>query len=518
MESNDVKTKTGKHPVRTFFCALRWLAIVLLAGLVIAGLYVQAPWKITALFAVLLAGLTVITGKFRKVFWLGVSAGVIVLAVLILIPEKDDGQWKPWSIQEEIDAFNARFALPPEDNAATIYNAVFAMRDWNEIEKRISAIDPDGKTSDGLWEGEQFPEMAELLKELAPEFEQLHLAAQKEVCYFHIAPSLVLTTKQLKRLSAAKEMAMTLNRRIRQLSNPDQIKDSITLVKMGQHFIHQPTFIDLMTGLSIQSLGHDRLSEIVIESSVTDEHIEFIKHSIKQSSFDFQSLWPDILAHEILTAKEVFALMYQTHPSGKVRFVRVRQMLRGLDIEEDVPIPNTYWASVLEKLAIMAMWSTTPSTPKPVFEKIDNLFEPLTGYSPSREDMIHFSQMSFEIPSNIESCIKGSVKHTKSMMSTIYFSILPKVECQRKGVLLLCELRQFKEKHQRWPQSLDELLPYTPEETLIDPVSGGRFVYELKEDGFELYSPGVEQSEFDPESNGTKTRQRKICIWPKGNI
>ena len=46
---------TKRRLIRIFLSGLRWLAVIVLSGLIIGGLYVQAPWKVVALAAVLLA-------------------------------------------------------------------------------------------------------------------------------------------------------------------------------------------------------------------------------------------------------------------------------------------------------------------------------------------------------------------------------------------------------------------------------------------------------------------------------
>ena len=112
-------------------CCAGWL-LSGCRGWSLGGLYVQAPWKVVALAAVLLAGLTVIRGRLRVYFWLGFAGVVLGVIAWILIPEKDDSQWRRWPLDEEIAAFNARFAVEPEDNAAVIYTEVIESRNWDE--------------------------------------------------------------------------------------------------------------------------------------------------------------------------------------------------------------------------------------------------------------------------------------------------------------------------------------------------------------------------------------------------
>jgi hypothetical protein len=59
---------------------------------------------------------------------------------------------------------------------------------------------------------------------------------------------------------------------------------------------------------------------------------------------------------------------------------------------------------------------------------------------------------------------------------------------KRRTVHILIALRQFKNKTGRWPWSLDLIEPQLSEETLTDPRSDVRFLYEVTSDGFRLHS------------------------------
>ena len=60
----------------------------------------------------------------------------------------------------------------------------------------------------------------------------------------------------------------------------------------------------------------------------------------------------------------------------------------------------------------------------------------------------------------------------------------------RRGNKILLLLRNYKDKTDHWPQSLDELQPLADKDTLIDPQNNGSFIYTTTEDDFILYSRG----------------------------
>jgi hypothetical protein len=61
---------------------------------------------------------------------------------------------------------------------------------------------------------------------------------------------------------------------------------------------------------------------------------------------------------------------------------------------------------------------------------------------------------------------------------------------ERRGLRILIELRRFKGRTGQWPESLDPIASSLPPEALIDPSSGGPYVYKSSEQSFSLYSIG----------------------------
>ncbi|HUT30147.1 MAG TPA: hypothetical protein VMX13_10175 [Sedimentisphaerales bacterium] len=85
----------------------------------------------------------------------------------------------------------------------------------------------------------------------------------------------------------------------------------------------------------------------------------------------------------------------------------------------------------------------------------------------------------------------------------------------RRAMFILIALRRCKDKTGQWPSTLDEIRGLLPAEALIDPLSGGEFVYRLTEDAFTLYSTGRNRIDENGEYGGTKKgRPDDLQIWP----
>jgi hypothetical protein len=63
-------------------------------------------------------------------------------------------------------------------------------------------------------------------------------------------------------------------------------------------------------------------------------------------------------------------------------------------------------------------------------------------------------------------------------------------ESRRRATFVLIALRRHKERTGSWPESLEEIEPELPAETLVDPWNNGPFGYRLQGDGFVLYTKG----------------------------
>ncbi len=89
--------------------------------------------------------------------------------------------------------------------------------------------------------------------------------------------------------------------------------------------------------------------------------------------------------------------------------------------------------------------------------------------------------------------------------------IYTRLFADRRGNQILIALRRFRNKTDKWPESLDELLPFVDKNIFIDPQNNNPFVYKLTDDGFIMYSKGPNNiDEGGSDKNGADDR----AIWP----
>ena len=64
------------------------------------------------------------------------------------------------------------------------------------------------------------------------------------------------------------------------------------------------------------------------------------------------------------------------------------------------------------------------------------------------------------------------------------------MEAHRRATIVILALRRHKERTGAWPESLEQVEPKLPDQTLVDPQNNGPFVYKRDGDSFVFYSKG----------------------------
>lgn len=530
METENKPKKTTGHIIRGI---IRWFFIVALGLLLAVGLWFQAPWKILIILAIVLASLTIVPKILRKWVWLGFAVAVAAVIVWIFIPEKDAGQWKPYTLDKEIAAFNAKYAIPDEDNAAVLYTAVMKNQNWDEICSQLDKLGYRDPNCVEHWSDEDGRKLAELVLPLEPDLNAIREAAKNSKCRFEVHPTVLGLDGDMDRLRIFRRWASIL-KTISSHNCPlqDQIDTDITLLQMSKHLSDQPTLLNLLSGLAIAGTGQNQLEKNIMDAAVSSQQLDAIENALQQSKFDMASQWPQILECEKFYVKDVYALMYEMHTSGKIRFTHgLYQNLFNI-VKED---PNEFprWTKFQKKVFPLSMWFVLPDRPDSIFQMIDTAYQPY--YAANWSDCFNtkpkrpfyptaeFQNFPFHTSQwNIRGCVDLLAAMTQSIINNFHYT-LSKSEADRRGCLLLCAIRRYRIEHQDWPEKLEDLLPAVPEDLLTDPVSQERFVYKRDGDSFILYSKGYDgidsggkrKSIFDPNKQSITHLQDDILIWPE---
>ncbi|MBM4103710.1 MAG: hypothetical protein FJ263_06600 [Planctomycetes bacterium] len=529
--------ETENKPKKTTGCIIcgitRWFFIVALGLLLAVGLWFQAPWKILIILAIVLASLTIVPKILRKWVWLGFAVAVAAVIVWIFIPEKDDGQWQPYNLDKEIAAFNAKYAVPDEDNAAVLYTAIMKNQNWEEIDRKLDELGTKDPNCVEHWSDEDGRKLAELILPLEPDLDAIREAAKNSKCRFETHPTVLGLQKDLDRLQIFRRWANILNMISEHVASPqEQIDNGITLLQMGKHLSDQPNLLNLLSGLAVAGTGQNQLNKNVMDNAITLQQIDAIENALQQSKFDMASQWPQILECERFYVKDVYALMYEVHASGKIRFTHgLYQNLFNIARKDPNEFPR--WTKFQKKIFPLSMWFVLPDKPDSIFQMIDTAYQPYYAANwsgcfntkPKRPfyPNAEFQNFPFHTSQwNIRGCVDLLAAMTQSIINNFHYT-LSKSEADRRGCLLLCAMQQYRHQHRDWPGKLEDLLPAVSEELLTDPVSQERFVYKNAGDSIILYgkgedgidSGGKRRSVYDPNKLTYIWAQDDNLIWPE---
>jgi hypothetical protein len=529
----------------------RWIGLGLLSFLLIAAIIFRVPWKVIALLLVFLLACTALPRPARKWFWAGVGIVIVALIVWIFLPEDNEG-WRPYTFDEELAALQAKYAIPNSENAAVIYNEL--LQDYNSASFYPDFWESDWDLYDRVmyepWSTKDYPEVAKWLAGYESTIATLLEASKIEKCRFPISDPTNIE-QQIDRNAAMRRWAYLL---VGESSNDigdgriDEALDKCsTLLRMAKHTYQQPTLIDTLVGLAIESLPYQPLNWLMVKGEITEEHLNVIEKALSNAGYDWSKGFPMILEYEKLYTKNIWCMAYEINPKGKIRLsrnptaalrARYRKQWESQEMEDeevrDLMMSYahlTYWQKKLLKANTILSWFYMPSSPERVGQAVDALYDNLSALTDpdydSQEQEKGFSAAPlFSRPMVVSHLIWFGRRYPTHLIVNVsqrsYYRLRElyfRIAANRKGSLLLIGLRRYKNKHGRWPESLDDIKSLAAAEAFVDPINGGAFVYRLTDDNFMLYSRGRNNIDENGQYEGAWPTYRKRAddwlIWPR---
>lgn len=496
---------------------VRWMWIGLLLLLLAAGLFFQAPWKVTTLVLVFLLAATILPRACRKWFWVGVGCVVAAIIIWVFLPEDSKG-WRPYTFDKELTALKAKYAVPDEENAAVIYNQL--LEDYNEATFEPNFVDPNlkGLIRKEPWSSKDYPEAAQRLQQQESTIAKLIEAAEIEQCRFPINADIMSTSDRTNRLATMKKWAHLLisaaNNDMAEGRTEEGLQKYIAVLQMAKHQHQQPSLIDLLVGVSIEVLSTNQLNRFIVTGDATEERLNLIEQALSEIKYNWSYDWPRIIDYEKLLAKNFLGMFYGVSPEGKIRLnpsVAKRAMMAQLpkDIKDKFVI--TYWHERLMKASTIWAWFYMPSTPQKAGKVIDECYEKYYAMAEPDFDW----QKGTEKPAkrfwlNYRYLVEFWVGILEPAFYSVHDTYLRHI-AQQRGARLTISLRCYKNKTGHWPESLDDIQSLAPEEIFVDPINGGSFIYKLTDENFTLYSKG--KNNID-ENGKYKEGADDWLIWP----
>ncbi|MHC4665550.1 MAG: hypothetical protein ACYS9T_06275 [Planctomycetota bacterium] len=521
-----------------------WIGLGLLSLLLIAAIIFQAPWKVIALLLIFLLACTILPRPAREWFWLSVGVIIILVIIWVFLPEDNEG-WRPYTFDEELAALQAKYAIPDSGNAAVIYNQL--LQDYNSASFYPDFWESDWDLHHRLmyepWSAKDYPQVARWLAGYESTVATLLEASKFEKCHFPInaEPFLFETSKRLSSMRCwAQLLIFAGNNDVGEGRVDRGLQKYTATLQLAKHLRQQSAMIELLVGIAIEALAARSLNRFVVLGETTEERLNVIQEAVVGIKHDWSEHLPRILEWEKLCTKNIWCMVYEMNPKGKIRLsrnptaalrARYKKQWESQEMEDeevrDLMMSYahlTYWQKKLLKANTILSWFYMPSSPERVGQVVDALYDNLPAltdpeYDSQEQEKGLSATPLFSRPMVVSHLIWFGRRYPTYLIMNVpqrsYYRVRElylRIAANRKGSLLSIGLRRYKNKHGRWPESLDEIESLAPVEAFIDPINGGAFVYTLTDDNFMLYSKGRNNIDEDGE------RRRGAddwLIWPR---
>jgi hypothetical protein len=549
MSEENEPQKTTRPKKLLVAAIVRWFFAAIFAVLLILAIVFQTAWKIIALFAILVAGLTLLPKSYRKWFYAAIGAAVLTIVIWVFLPDNSRG-WRPYTFDKEIAALNAKYAVPNEENAAVIYNQLPKLFDDPCVAYIFEDSNSFYKLSHEPWTADDYPKYAEWLDNHQQIINLLLQTTRYERCYFSTKADIIMDDNLGKLLSPARRAAQLLvlaaNYDIGKKKFDESLAKYNAVMHIGDHFQQNPNTINKLVGIAIEALAISRLREFIIEQNITPEQIKQAEEITSQTDWEWKKCFSEIIEYEKLFLKNSTVYYYEINSQGRTRLARdpwrrwreyyKKQLETAPSLYEDkkesyesFAYPS-YLKKKLWKANTLLLWLTFPSNPQTVGQIIDNDYQPYYDvlnpdydWQKEPEGTLNFSDWPSLMLANLnfKYYAKTIVKILEPNFRQIHRLYL-RIGSDKRGTLLLAALKLYKNKNGSWPDSLEQIQNLTDRKNLIDPRSNGPFAYHLTNDSFELYSIGPNKideggeykTELDPNTFESTTIHDDWPIWP----
>jgi hypothetical protein len=531
MDEAEDKMAEEKKKIRIIKQICRWIWLGILTALILVVLMIDAPWKVLALLLILLAVHTILPKGTVKWFWLSVAAIIIILIIWVFLPD-EDGNWRPYTFDEELAALQDKYAIPDSENAATIYNQlsqmsgdiVFPFDFFGEEVESLTRIEP--------WKSTEYPEVAKWIKDQQELISKLLDISKVEKCRLPIKPDFPQLSKYHDVLLAMRQWTFLLvraaNNDIAEGRADAALEKCLCLNQMVDHIRQQPIMLDTLIGFTIEEIAAKKIKKFIVTDKLTESHLTTIEKNLKTVKHDWCSDIPKFLEYDKLVIKDLLSFFYEINPQGKTRLSRNSISIIKAQYREKYQRHLTNRQRKLAKAAVIAVWFFMPSTPQKASKIIDNSFEkyyamaePDFDWQKAPPPFFSWPNFCSELRFNYPYFIGLIVDMHEKSLYQVHDLYLRRIASNR-GRQIIIELKRHKNKTGRWPENLNEIRPFASAEIFIDPFNNDSFVYKLTEDNFLLYSRGKNNidengqytTEWSAEYNCYKVKEDDWLIWP----
>lgn len=511
------ENKANKKKLTIFWLVLKRICLFAISCLVIMALILQTPWKVIAILLIVLAAFTVLPKSARKWFWLSAAAVFVVFIIWVFLPDR--GQWVPYrhDFEKELKSLNDKYAVPDQQNAASIYNRLLANYERGDFVPDLTDSNTYDLVRKQPWLSKDHPDLAAWLQEHRKTIATLLEASKIEKCRFPIDENSLnsaLGQSARPHLSPMKKLAWLLvcaaNNDLAEKRHDEALEKQIALLRMSEHLRQQPVAVDMKTGIAYQALALSRINLLLVEENPEEPYIEKLEDALSGISHDWSVTWAAVAdCEKLCVMKDLLWMLFETNTQGKTR-ITVSDFFIYLKPISQRGVP--YWITRLARAECLMTWFLFPQTPQQtgrIIEKTLHKYGDIEyiNTQSGRESPLRLN-FSYKIDLYVDSYIYSM------------HSLFMRLKSDTAATRIIIALRRYQNKHGSWPENLDDVKSLAPAEIFVDPVNGSSFVYKLTDEGFLLYSKG--QNNIDDGGERDEWFEKgpiadDWLIWPPGN-
>jgi hypothetical protein len=378
------------------------------------------------------------------------------------------------------------------------------------------------ETEDALyntaWDERTYPYMAAWIRGYQPGFDALAAISQQPECRFAIPQTLADTNAQMKRLNRMKGWARLLlwsaNMDIAKGNPQAALEKQQAVLRMAQHLYQQQTLLDQSAAFDLELLAFRAQCLYVVEHCDSIETLDTLAQNFAQLDTGWAKSWATIVDRDKLVTKNIMGLLYETNDEGDTRIARsaMYALQEGLGYR---PRKLFFRQHEMNRLAVIGLWLSLPTTPEGIGEMIDERFDYYSlqvqkGASLPSIPIQYFWRAGLNVESLIDWLAIERVRYFWALhgQNKRHWTIIDLMQ-------LFSTLKKYHLQTDDWPENLQALvLNGMMQSVPIDTVYGKPIVYQKTADGFRLYSLGPNGVD-DAGVNNPQENKDDIVFWPR---
>lgn len=447
----------------------------------------------------------------HKWVWILLSIVIIGLYLWVRSPEVNASQWSPYVYSAESVGIKRSLHIDP-NNAAIEYNALFDRHHDDLFTIPVSAAMEDW-TQRSPWDQTELPELAEWMKHLEPELDELMRITAKPVCTFDPPLNMNELNYQYRRLNTTKAFTRNLLRSANQdLFNRRTdvaIQKQYTILRIANHLWQQGTLADQTSGYFIEQKASWALRRSIIDYDIDEDSLNRLDMELQALDSHWPEVWGDIHQAQKALTISLSGLFYQQNSQGHFRFSR--NIPAGLQEHLGYRVRRFLLSTEYSRMIALCLALAIPSTPQGTANLIADRFDRLSAMVLAGQDIeVEDGQYTWRDGVNATSFIDWYARQQVAY----YYPLASQDKRFRQGraaLGILIALKRYQLKHGQWPAHLEEAFGSHPVPT--DPVNGKPFRYLPDNEPFRLYSAGP--NGIDDGGQNDNRGKDDLLLWPR---